>query len=358
MALMEKFEFSLVISDIIMPGRSGLELLQEIRARFQDVFVIMLTSITDTETAMRCMHLGAVDYLIKPFSTDRLRVTVSNALKQRRLFLEQRAYEAELETKVKEQTEQIRVAMLEKALITKEMELARAIQAALIPQYFPCTERLAFAALYRPAGHLGGDYYDLFKRGDGITDVVIADVTGHSVGSALIVAEIRGALQGQPTASNKGCGEMIALINEALYDDLTRAELYVTMFYLRIDEKKMKVCYASAGHNPQMLLRSAGGVEELDAEGMIIGVVPKMVFEEKTTNISVGDRFFLFTDGMVESENREGEQFGAERLSSALHDARVDDSHEALRRVLGAMEQFTVGVPLKDDISLVVATVR
>ncbi len=358
LALLESGEFSLVISDIIMPGRSGLELLQEIRSRFSDIFVIMLTSLDNTETAMRCIHMGAVDYLVKPFPSERLSVTVRNALEQRRLYLEHRAYQEDLEQKVMQQTEQIRQALLEKAMVAKEMELARAIQAALIPQYFPSTDRLAFASHYRPVGQLGGDYYDLFNRGDGILDVVIADVAGHNVGSALIAAEIRGALQGRTSASHIGCGEMLSLLNEALYDDLSRAGLFVSMFYLRFDERWKTLCYASAGHNPQMLLREGGTVEELDAEGMIIGVLPKMEFEQKTLSFDRGDRFLLFTDGIVEAENIHAESYGAGRLARALISAGTIDTQSALGKVLDDMERFIADVPLRDDLSLVVATVR
>lgn len=354
---LEADEYSLVICDIIMPGRSGIDLLQDLREQYPDTFVIMLTSVSDTETAMRCIHLGAVDYLIKPFTTERLIVTVRNALEQRRLHLIQRAYEQELERKVREQTEQIKQAIQEMAMVTKEMEIARAIQSALIPQYFPSNAHLSFATLYRPTGHLGGDYYDVFSRGDGILDVVIADVAGHNVGSALIVAEIRGALQGQHTAAQRSCGEMLALLNEALYDDLSRAELFFSMFYLRYDVGSQRIQYASAGHNPQLLLRSSGDLEELSAEGMIIGVLPEVVFEEKSVPFRTGDRFFLFTDGLVEAENREGEQFGDQRTTAAIMSG-PEDSREGLDHLLGAMESFIKGMPLKDDLSIVVATAR
>ncbi|MBT0665487.1 SpoIIE family protein phosphatase [Geobacter pelophilus] len=358
LSIMETRDFSLVISDIVMPGRTGLELLKDLRTLYADTFVVMLTSVTDTETAMSCIHLGAVDYLIKPFSADRLLITVRNTLEQRRLFLEQRAHEQELERKVLEQTEQIRVALQEKAMVAKEMEIAGAIQSALIPHALPATGRLDFATLYRPAGHLGGDYFDLFKRGDGVIDLVIADVAGHNVGSALIVAEIRGALQGQPTAMHRGCGEMLAMLNEALYGDLTRAELFVSMFYLRFDENKLQLSYASAGHNSQLLRRKDGLTEELNADGMIIGVMPHVTFEEKMVSLDQGDRFLLFTDGLVEAENLHEEQFGSERLATAFADADFANCQEELGAILGAMERFVAGAPLKDDLTLLLVNIR
>lgn len=351
-------QFCLVISDIIMPGQSGEELLREIRSGYRDTFVIMLTSISDTETAMRCIHLGAVDYLIKPFSTERLCVTVRNALEQRRLFLEHRNHEEELERKVQEQTAQIRQAIHEMAMVTKEMEIATAIQSALIPRQFPSTGILDFAAIYRPAGHLGGDYYDLFSRGDGILDLVIADVAGHNVGSALIVAEIRGALQGQHTADQRGCAEMLSLLNEALYEDLSRAELFFSMFYLRFDERSMTISYASAGHNPQLLLRADGSMEELAGEGMIIGVLPEVAFEEKTVSFSTGDRILLFTDGLLEAENIEGELFGTARLAEAIAAAPEGEPAVILQYFLVELERFVSGSPLKDDLSVIVALAR
>ena len=358
LALLATHDFSLVISDIIMPGRTGLELLHELRSRYPDTFVIMLSGVVDTETAMRCIHLGALDYLVKPFTSDRLNLTVRNALQQRRLYLEHRAYEQGLEQKVREQTAQIREALLETARITQEMEIARAIQEALLPRHFPKTERLEFAATYRPAGFVGGDYFDFFLRGDGLLDVVIADVSGHDVGSALLVAEIRGALKGQHIAALEGCAETLSVLNEALHDDLTRVGLLVSMFYLRFDEHLLTLRYANAGHNRQLLLRCDGTVEELDGEGMIIGVTPHVDFEEKSLLFSPGDRFLLFTDGIIEAENKTGEQFGVKRLAEALRGARHADSQEALAQILSALELFIAGTHQRDDLAMVVATVR
>lgn len=350
--------FDLVLCDIEMPGRNGIALLKEICCSQSDTFVVMLTGVTDPVTVMECIHLGAKDYLMKPFTAERLLVTVSNALEQRRLFLEHRSYQQNLEQKVEEQTEQIRVTMLEKAVLAKEMEIAKTIQSALIPQFIPCTDRIAFATHYRPAGILGGDYFDVFLREEGILDVVIADVAGHNVGSALIVAEIRGAFQGQHAASCLGCGKMLGLLNESLYDDLTRAGLFVSVFYLRLDERRMQASYACAGHNPLLHVKSNGLTEALDAEGMIIGVVPKVAFEEKSMPLYQGDRLVLYTDGIVEAENRAGEMFSLKRLARSFKESIGHDSATALKRTLTAMEVFTAGVPIKDDVSLVVVTVR
>lgn len=351
-------EYSLVISDIIMSGGTGLELLQKIRTGSPDTFVIMLSGVVDTETAIHCIHLGAVDYLVKPFSNERLSVTVRNALKQRRLLLSHRAYEEGLKQKVREQTEQIKEALLENARVTKEMEIARAIQEALVPRHFPRCERLEFAATYRPAGFVGGDYYDFFLRGDGLLDAIIADVSGHNVGSALLVAEMRGALQRLHASGPISCAGILSLLNEALHDDLTRVGLLVSMFYLRFDERSLVLHYANAGHNRQMLLHGSGVVEELDAEGMILGVVPQVDFEEKAIGIAPGDRLLLFTDGISEAENAEGEQFGAQRLAAALEESRAGDSRQALANVIARLEGFIQGTALRDDLAMVVTTVH
>lgn len=358
MAHLAADKFSLVLCDIEMPGRDGTFLLKLIRSAFSDTYVVMLTSVTNPEVVMKCMHLGANDYLMKPFTPERLLVTVGNALEQRRLFLEHRSYEENLEQKVQEQTEQIRITLTEKALITKEMEIAKEIQSALIPLAFPTADHLAFAAHYRPAGTLGGDYFDVFPREDGIIDVVIADVAGHNIGSALIVAEMRGAFQVQHAASCLSCGDMLGLINESFHDDLTRAGLFVSMFYIRLDERNMQLRYACAGHNPLLYIRADGSVEELDADGMIIGVVPRIEFEEKSLPLAIGDRLVLYTDGIIEAENQVGKMFGLNKLAASFTETRRKESDEALGKALSSVQDFTAGVPLKDDLSLVVVTVR
>ncbi|MBJ6724916.1 PP2C family protein-serine/threonine phosphatase [Geomesophilobacter sediminis] len=354
---LERDSFGLVLCDIEMPGKNGIVLLKEIVSTMSDIFVVMLTGVTDPVVVMECMHLGAKDYVMKPFDAERLRVTVKNTLEQRQLFLEHRSYQLDLEQKVLEQTEQIRVNLEEKAMLAKEMEIAQEIQSALIPQFIPGTRRIHFATHYRPAGVLGGDYFDVFFRGDGIMDVVIADVAGHNVGSALIVAEIRGAFQAH-SAAGLGCAEMLALLNESLYDDLTRAGLFFSMFYLRLDERRMTASYSCAGHNPALYVHADGRVAALDTEGMIIGVVPKISFEERSLPLCPGDRLILYTDGSVEAENRAGRMYGLKRLARSFKEGLGEESGTALQRALADLNTFTEGVPLKDDLALVVATVR
>ncbi|CAG0978891.1 Cyclic di-GMP phosphodiesterase [Geobacteraceae bacterium] len=101
----------LAILDIMMPGRSGVDLLQELKALSPETVVLMVTAISDTETAMKCIHLGAYDYILKPFEIDRVLLTIRNSLEQQRLLIENREYQANLEKKVEEQTRQIRTAM-------------------------------------------------------------------------------------------------------------------------------------------------------------------------------------------------------------------------------------------------------
>lgn len=350
-------EFSLVLCDIEMPGRNGIFLLNEIRTTRPDTFVVMLTGVTDPETVMHCIHLGANDYLMKPFTVERLLLTVRNALRQRKLYLEHRSYEETLEQKVLEQTEQIRASLLEKALLTKEMEIAGAIHAALVPRFIPPTPRLSFAAHYLSAGPLGGDYFDIFHRGDGLVDVVIADVAGHNIGSALIVAQLRGALRVHASASRLGCAEMLKLINESFYEDLTGAELFVSMLYLRLDEVRMQLRYACAGHNPGVMLRPDGSVLELDAEGMIIGVAREVDFEEKALPLEGGSRLVLYTDGIVEAENGAGELFGLARFVASLSEAGGGEPGVLIDAALSSMKRFTSAEPLKDDLTVVVVGV-
>lgn len=351
-------EFCLVLSDIEMPGRNGISLLREIRSTLPDTFVVMLTCVTNPETVMECIRLGATDYVMKPFTVERLLLTVRNVLAQRKLYLAHRSYQETLEQKVKEQTELIRVSMMEKALISKEMEIASAIHSALTPQFIPSTGHLSFAAHYLPAGPLGGDYFDIFTREDGVVDVVIADVAGHDIGSALIVAQMRGAFQVQAQASRVGCGEMLKLINESFHDDLANAGLFVSMLYLRLDERNMELSYACGGHNPALLFKGNGSRELLDADGMIIGVLRGVEFEERSLPLSSGDRLVLYTDGIVEAENMAGEMFGLERLSSCFGDQPEKEAGLLLKNALFSMQQFTAGVPFKDDRTVVVVTIK
>lgn len=183
---------------------------------------------------------------------------------------------------------------------------------------------------------------------------MIADVSGHNVGAALIMAETRTFIQARAQAIG-GVGEIMQALNDFFYDDLTRAELFITMAFLRYEPQSRQVVYASAGHNPPIISRARGGTcERLDAEGLILGVKREVHFEEKSQHLDPGDLLLLYTDGVTEAENPQGELFGEGRLCEVLRSSHHLPPQQILETVLAAVRKFTGAQSFQDDVSLVV----
>ena len=241
----------------------------------------------------------------------------------------------------------------------KELDIARRIQLSLLPKQPLRLMNTEVAGICIPASHVGGDYYDFFRVNDHL-DAVIADVSGHSVGAALIMAEARSTLRAETRNAGNGRGdhgpsEILRVLNELLYDDLDGADLFISMFYLRYDPVGRILRYANAGHNRPLLLRAnAPACEPLDAEGLLIGVMKTVVFEEKRTELKPGDRVLLYTDGITESQNKAGEFFGVTRLCNLFAAHRDDSPQAVVDTLLVQLRQFCEGVPCRDDVTLVV----
>jgi phosphoserine phosphatase RsbU/P len=261
---------------------------------------------------------------------------------------------AEREARERERRQK-EAALLENARVTRDLELAKQIQLSLLPEAPPRLPGMRIACRCIPATHVGGDYYDFFQRGDDLVDVVMADVSGHSVGAALIMVETRSVLRAQ-MQETRSTREILRVLNDLLYDDLTRAELFITMFCGKYDGATRTLTYANAGHTRPLLFQH-GSCQELDADGLILGVEREVLFEGKSVLLVPGDLLFIYTDGIIETERESGELFGVARLSQLLSTMLDREPEEIIERVLAEIKEFSSPSPLQDDISMVVMKV-
>jgi sigma-B regulation protein RsbU (phosphoserine phosphatase) len=245
----------------------------------------------------------------------------------------------------------------EKEKILHEMEIAKQIQLSLLPAAPPDVKGIRIACRCVPATHVGGDYYDFFQWDDRNFEMAIADVSGHSVGAALIMAETRSALRAQ-TALTKRSGKILSDLNDLLYDDLTRAELFISMFYAKYSVDGRLLTYSNAGHPPPLLLRHGdASCTELDAEGLILGVKKGVNFEEKSSVLQENDILLLYTDGITEAQSEAGEFFGTGRLCGILDEMRDEPPDRIIAAVLEKIEDFTRSATFVDDVTMVLLKV-
>lgn len=239
----------------------------------------------------------------------------------------------------------------------RELEIAKNIQLGLLPTTIPEVPGIQLGGICVPAKDVGGDYYDFLMQPDGGLGLVIADVSGHNVGAALLMAETRTLIRaryGQLGTPR----DTLAELNRFFYEDLSRAELFVTMFLLEYHAESGQAFYASAGHSPALLWRKAAGeTVRLDAEGLILGVRRDFPYEQETIDLATGDVLLLYTDGVIEAANSQQELFGEERLADLLRDSHHLEPQELIDRIFQQVRLFTGSHSFNDDVSLVVMKV-
>ena len=259
----------------------------------------------------------------------------------------------EIEAKGRERNQKEQ-ALLQNARIKRDMEIAQQIQLSLLPDAAPELFGVEMGGRCISAAHVGGDYYDFFLRDEHSVDLLIADVSGHSVGAALIMAEVRTLLRPQVNSAHSASA-VLKLLNSQLYDDLTRAELFITMFYARYNSATGRLSFANAGHNRPLVCREGeNSCIELDAEGLIIGVRPSVIFEERIIELARGDVVLFYTDGLTEATSQAGDLFGTVRVCNLLRNLRHLPAKDIIDSFYTAVTDFTGLDILQDDISLVV----
>lgn len=246
----------------------------------------------------------------------------------------------------------IRQAQINLAIAQSEIKIAQRIQASLSPSAPIKSSHFEVTGYCLPADQVGGDYFDYFYRNEDHLDMIIADVSGHSIGPALFMVETRSAIRTQASGSATPA-ETLKVLNNFLFEDLDRSDYFITLFYLQYDITYQQLSFANAGHPRPLLLRSSQSeCRQLDAEGLILGVNRNVVFEEKTTTLSQGDLILLYTDGLTEAENASGEFFGLKRVSDILVQHAQQPPQAIIEVLLDQLKQFRHSESFIDDITL------
>ncbi|HYZ05607.1 MAG TPA: SpoIIE family protein phosphatase [Rubrobacter sp.] len=237
---------------------------------------------------------------------------------------------------------------IERERIEQDLRVARRIQQASLPKQVPNLEGWQIYPLYRPAREVGGDFYDFFELEDGRLGIVVGDATGHGVPAALVMASARSMLRAVAQASDSP-GDVLRRVNDPLATDIP-PNMFVTCFYAILDPKSGSLTYANAGHDLPYLHRN-GGVEELRATGMPLGLMPGMGYEEKQTILEAGEAALLYSDGLVEAHDPKGEMFGFPRLRAlvAEHGEQSSLGHFLLEELYSFVGE---GWEQEDDITL------
>jgi serine phosphatase RsbU (regulator of sigma subunit)/predicted ester cyclase len=205
---------------------------------------------------------------------------------------------------------------IEHARVQQELEVARTVQQASLPEEVPKLEEWQINPYCQPAQEVGGDFYEFFQLDDGRVGVAVGDVSGKGVPAALVMTGTCAYLGGVAAASGASPGEALALANEALFARIP-PNMFVTCFYAILKPESATLRYANAGHELPYLHRN-GDAEELRARGMPLGMMPGMSYEEREVSVAEGECVLFHSDGLVEAHNPRGEMFGFPRLRALV----------------------------------------
>ncbi len=234
--------------------------------------------------------------------------------------------------------------------INRELDIARQIQSSILPQGMPRIRGLTIVSRYRPMTAVAGDFYDFLEIDTERLGILVADVSGHGVPAALIASMVKVAFAAQRDHAENPAA-VLAGMNETLCGRL--AGQYVTAAYLFIDTRSRMIRYGAAGHPP--MLRSAranGAVDEVEQNGLILGFVQNHAYTEMQASLRTGDRFLLYTDGLIEACNGDDDLFGLERLKASLSAAAGMHSEGVTDDLLNTVDKWS-GRPPGDDLTLV-----
>lgn len=231
----------------------------------------------------------------------------------------------------------------------QELEVARLIQQNFLPKELPDLPGWQIAAYYRPAREVGGDFYDVIPLPDGRVGFVVGDVTDKGVPAALVMSATRSLLRASAQRLIEP-GIVLERVNDQLCPDMPE-KMFVTCLYGVLDPHSGHLRFANAGHDVPYV-KIAGGVVELRARGMPLGLMTGMAYEEKEATLQPGDSVLLHSDGVAEAHDPARDMFGFPRLMQTVADA--PDGQDLVGRVLSTLEAFTgAGADQEDDITMV-----
>ena len=331
----EDDDISMVISDINMPVMDGLALLKQLNETKPNIRSVIVSAYGDMNNIRTAMNRGAFDFVTKPVDFNDLEITIDKTLKHLALVREALSNRDQL------------------VALSHELDVARDMQASVLPRSFPSTDRYKTHGFMIPAKEVGGDFYDFFALGEDKFGVAIGDVSGKGIAAALFMMACRTLLRSR--ALEGGAPQQcLGYVNDQLSEDNENC-MFVTLFYGVLDTQSGAFDYCNGGHNPPRVVHRDGQVLPLPTtRDVALGVLPGHEFNHDTLQLQADDTLFLYTDGVTEAEGPGSEEFGEERLDSLL--ARIEQAEcEAVTSlILDHVRGFAGENPQSDDITCVV----
>jgi sigma-B regulation protein RsbU (phosphoserine phosphatase) len=242
---------------------------------------------------------------------------------------------------------QLHRELLHKQRMERDLALARSIQQGLLPERPPQLEGFDIAVSHKPSLEVGGDYYDFIRMAPDTTLMVVADVEGKGVGSAMVMANLQATLHAL-LAHLHSLERLVESLNDMILTD-TRGQKFMTMFVALLDQPHRTLHYVNAGHVPPAVVRANGKVDYLCEGGMVVGLFPSVHYDRGHVKMEPGDVFVGCTDGITEAMDVNSDEFGRERLAELVGRERALPAQEIVQSVLTEVDLFSRGGTHEDD---------
>ncbi len=242
--------------------------------------------------------------------------------------------------------------------LEQQVEIARKVQQDLLPTTKQASRKIEFAAECKPAWGVGGDFYDTFETADGKVALVLGDVSGKGIPAALLMGVIHGAVRSSTWTENAWHHEESSRRINQLLCERASGERFASLFWSYYDAASRRLHYVNAGHCAPLLVKRRGGgvnIEALDEGGPVLGLLGIARYHQSVVNVEPGDLLLMFSDGVVEAMNEEGEEFGDERLRAAVLEATAEDATGLHGHVLQAVRRFVGSAAPHDDLTIAAA---
>ncbi|MCM2270795.1 MAG: SpoIIE family protein phosphatase [Thermoanaerobaculia bacterium] len=240
---------------------------------------------------------------------------------------------------------------IERRRLEEELQLARSIQLGLLPRKLPTPDGWALFGTSFPSRFVSGDHYQVVEREGGEILMMTSDVSGKGMAAALLTASLE-ALSAVPIEAGLPVEELCRRVSKLLFQR-TPAAKYATSFVATVELASGHLRYTNAGHNPALLVRESGAIEQLSSTGVPLGMLPEAPFTARELDLAPGDLLVVYTDGIVEAFDASDEEFGLERLEAVCREHRAVPLSDLSNTIDRALEQFVRGVPYPDDRTLV-----
>jgi len=232
-----------------------------------------------------------------------------------------------------------------------ELDFMQTVHRAFLPQEMPAIPGLEIAAFSRPSGTSGGDYFDFFQFSDGANGLAVADAMGHGLSAGLLMSNLQAAFRTLVPLSNSPA-EVLQRLNHFYLHNI-HFTTFATAFMARLSPGSHRLDYSNAGQNPPILVRQGEGSPVwLSPTGAAVGVIEDYQIRSESVDLAEGDVLVIYTDGVVEANNPQGEEFGNQRLADLVQENAAHPVQEMVSALRQGLQGFVADQPIEDDVTL------